>query len=75
MEEMGAKMYRYIIYEVKDGVRKRWASCDVLTNAMHICNAISQLNQCHMIVVNECDSLVMYDIGSQYDPDERLVIV
>lgn len=72
---MGAKMYRYIIYEVKDGVRKRWASCDVLTNAMQICNAISEKRQCHMIVVNDNDTLVMYDIGSKYDPDRRMIIL
>ncbi len=70
---MGANMYT--IYEVKNGVRTSWADCDILTNAMQICNAISQLNHCHMIVVNECDTLVMYDVGSQYDPDERLVII
>lgn len=70
---MGANMYS--IYEVKNGIRTQWASCDILTNAMQICNAISQLNHCHMIVVNECDSLVMHDVGSQYDPDERLVII
>ena len=71
--EMGANMYT--IYEVKNGVRTSWADCDILTYGMQICNAISQLNQCHMIVVNECDSLVMYDIGSHFDPDERLVII
>ena len=70
---MGANMYT--IYEVKKGVRKPWADCDILTYAMQICNAISQLNHCHMIAVNECDTLVMYDVGSQYDPDGRLVII
>lgn len=40
-----------------------------------ICNAVSQINHSHMIVVNEYDSLIMYDIGSHYDPDERLVII
>ena len=71
--EMGANMYT--IYEVKNGVRTSWADCDILTYAMQICNAISQLNHCHMIVVNECGTLVMYDVGFQYDPDERLVII
>lgn len=72
-EITGANMYT--IYEVKNGICKPWADCDILTYAMQICNAISQLNHCHMIAVNECDTLVMYDVGSQYDPDERLVII
>lgn len=70
---MGANMYS--IYEVKNGTRTQWASCDILTNAMLICIALSEKCECHMIVVNECDSLVMHDVGSQYDPDERLVII
>lgn len=73
LEEMGAIMYS--IYEVRNGVRTSWADCDILTYAMQICNAVSQINHSHMIVVNEYDSLIMYDIGSHYDPDERLVII
>lgn len=61
----------YTIYEVKNSVRTSWADCDILTYGMQICNAVSQINHSHMIVVNECDSLIMYDIGSHYDPDEK----
>ena len=39
--EMGANMYT--IYEVKNGVRTSWADCDILTYAMQICNAISDV--------------------------------
>lgn len=65
----------YSIYEVRNGVRTPWAACDILANAMQICNALSEKRESHMIVVNENDTLVMYDIGSQYDPDGKQVVI